>query len=530
MNWARAKWRKIYCRPIGRRMAMSMSASLLYNELIRYAEDDGTLWVGGAAPESIDQAVAVLGRRMAVSLPDRRLMRAAMVELLKLGAVTTTDLGHLRIEEFAEHVPRSDGRWKKEPWRKMYCEETQSFLRLSVFARGLAADLLRLCDDTGTVFHGGDMVSHLLGLCGWLATKHHKPQVRRWIDELLADGYLQPGATDGTHVIKNFEMAQPRAREPSANRPRDGHELDAKVPSTVREPSASVPRTGREPAANLPRGGHEIAPNGAESFTTAITVGSDLIRSEGMDLKEEEERRPPPSPDAPSAPAPEPAPEALLYLPCYRSKDPADPDPERWALTRAELAALEDAFPGYDLLPAIRKAAHKYRHEQPPKLGIPHKLRRFIEVEQADGRLRLKPPPEPAHEPLPPTPPPSPEDAARAATEARRAMEERERGFARLWLEKPRNARLPLPPQALDPERAPFYDAEIRALLRELPEDDPIRQSAWLVQWQALHPRDPALRVVVKAAAPGDAPHVAPERVAAKMVMRPIRRGGRATG
>jgi hypothetical protein len=139
-------------------------------------------------------------------------------------------------------------RWDQAWWRKLYVHEEGSFALLPLYARALAGELLKYCDDDGRIFVGdndpADVVARLAG-----ADVSDRRLMRKHIPMLLADGYL---IRDESYIkIKNFVDAQssrsPVASaatwpSPSTNRSRTDH-----------EPQTSHARTDHEPITNRSR-------------------------------------------------------------------------------------------------------------------------------------------------------------------------------------------------------------------------------------------------------------------------------------
>jgi hypothetical protein len=120
-------------------------------------------------------------------------------------------------------------RWDRESWVKLYRREQGSFALLSLYARSLAAELLKFVDDDGRLFVGKrepwEAIAKVAG-----ATAGDRRMLRKNVADLLEDGYL---ALDGDHlVIRNMAKAQGRGRESSAKR---------------NEPSANGARAGANP-------------------------------------------------------------------------------------------------------------------------------------------------------------------------------------------------------------------------------------------------------------------------------------------
>ncbi|WP_434042263.1 MULTISPECIES: hypothetical protein [Sorangium] len=162
-------------------------------------------------------------------------------------------------------------------WRKLYIREEGAFAQLPLFARALAAELLKFCDDDGRIYIGKrepwEAVARVAG-----AEMGERRLLRKYIDQLLADGYLTRHADH--IVIRNLPMAQAKkVRDPSATGARPEHEPSASGARAVHEPSTSRARVEHEPSTrnDVSTGNdseHPLA--GARAF---------------LDLKRSEERR-----------------------------------------------------------------------------------------------------------------------------------------------------------------------------------------------------------------------------------------------
>lgn len=103
--------------------------------------------------------------------------------------------------------------WRHETYRRLFVLERGSFARLPALCRGLAAELLKLCDDQGRINIGKEdpaaVVCRALG-----AHAGERRMIRVYIPMLVEDGYLERG--ESHLAIRNFSHAQSRAQDRAA--------------------------------------------------------------------------------------------------------------------------------------------------------------------------------------------------------------------------------------------------------------------------------------------------------------------------
>lgn len=132
-------------------------------------------------------------------------------------------------------------RWRYETWRKLYVREVGSFATLPLYARALAAELLKLCDDDGCIKLGGrapvDAIAFQLG-----ANRGDRRLLKMHVPMLLADGYLVHAGDVLT--VRNFDVAQAgRDRISVAADPPPGHD----GATTEQRPSDDATTTEQRP-------------------------------------------------------------------------------------------------------------------------------------------------------------------------------------------------------------------------------------------------------------------------------------------
>jgi hypothetical protein len=516
LNWRRAKRRKIFMRPVvGRRGALQLLGRCLLNELVKYADEGGRIWFRG------DDPIAGIGSIMGVSRGDRRLMAACLEEMCGPIGIASVESRCVAVNDFSLYLPRRPGepRSMYEAFLWLYCEESGSFARLSVFARGLAGELLRLCNDVGEIENCRDLAALVRASVGGAAglSRHHWPYVQRWIAELQADGYVV--ATENGYRIPNFEKAQPTSREmlaEDAEEPAAAPQLDGEVsanrertvgePSADRRPtdgevSANRERSVGEPSANRRPSVGDTQANSAELFASPITVGSDPIRTDQMQRPGCEpqcvEVTPPVQQQQPALtllePTGPPCP-ALLTFPCVGGRRRKD---QSWDLTTQGLAELEALYPGFDVMAICREACAFTRNNTGNRKtadGMPEFLRRWVKREVNGGKAPKRP--------TRAAPAAEQRGEVRSAAVERAELDVRKR-FVWGWLNDPDNADEPF--RCADAER-PLWDAGIRALLSKREAGGlPPPQTRWYGDWLAANPRDPRL-VPAPAKPPAKAP------------------------
>lgn len=150
--------------------------------------------------------------------------------------------------------PAMSGR-RPRPWRKLWCEERGTFATLPLYARALAAELLKIADEHGIIEIGRkspvDYIAFVMG-----ATQGDRRLLRQHLPMLEADGYLRVEAS--RIVISAFQKWQgadptdDASRERAANEngtsrerartssERDRNENEAKSPETLTRKSQDV--------------------------------------------------------------------------------------------------------------------------------------------------------------------------------------------------------------------------------------------------------------------------------------------------
>lgn len=150
--------------------------------------------------------------------------------------------------------------WKHETWRKLYVREEGTFAQLPLFCRALAAELLKLCDDQGHIYIGGDktfeeVVAFRLG-----ATRGDRRMLRQMIPLLFDDGYL---VQDGNRVaLRNFEKAQ--------GRPRSGNDADATEQRPGHDGATTEQRRDYDAVTTEQRPSNESERKSAKSLRTPV--------------------------------------------------------------------------------------------------------------------------------------------------------------------------------------------------------------------------------------------------------------------
>lgn len=201
-------------------------------------------------------------------------------------------------------------KFERLAWRKLFCIERGPFAALPLYARALAAELLKFTDDEGRLWVGeGDPVPSLARRLG--ADTSDRRLLRQHIPMLLADGYLV--REGGYLVIRNQVEAQsgPRpGRPPGPSSPTK----DRGEPTTNRsECEANQQRTGtnetrvdNESSTNfdLSARNHsgEVA-NSAETSRTRV-LRKDKIREEGENPPSPLEGEKPPRDQGKTTPEP----------------------------------------------------------------------------------------------------------------------------------------------------------------------------------------------------------------------------------
>lgn len=223
--------------------------------------------------------------------------------------------------------------WRHETYRRLYVIERGSFARLPALCRGLAAELLKLCDDEGRIDVGDEapvaVVCRMLG-----AHTGERRLIREYLPDLIRDGYI---AHEGRAlVVRNFAAAQHPCRDEESTKPaRVGRESTTNATRTEHESDASRARVGNESTTkgdvtprkvsshvSLPsfplREDSDDSPIGESASATAATTAA---------------KASPPAPAAskaePTPPAGTPPPGATGKLPGLDGTDPVAPKAKR---------------------------------------------------------------------------------------------------------------------------------------------------------------------------------------------------------
>lgn len=99
--------------------------------------------------------------------------------------------------------------WRYETYRHLYVREEGSFARLPAYARGYAAELLKVCDHTGRIHvrEGKPLHTEVCRILG--GHDSDRKLLRAAVPALMEDGYLLEEGP-GVLRIRNFEAANPR--------------------------------------------------------------------------------------------------------------------------------------------------------------------------------------------------------------------------------------------------------------------------------------------------------------------------------
>lgn len=105
-------------------------------------------------------------------------------------------------------------KWKYETWRKLYVKEEGAFAQLPLFARALAVEPLKICDDQGRIHLGGkepgEAIAFTLG-----ATQGDRRLLRIHIRLLPQEGYLTK--SNGCLIVADFTRCLPDSAEQLAS-------------------------------------------------------------------------------------------------------------------------------------------------------------------------------------------------------------------------------------------------------------------------------------------------------------------------
>jgi hypothetical protein len=136
------------------------------------------------------------------------------------------------------------------PWVKLYRGEEGSFAQLPLFARALAAELLKIADDEGCIYLGGRTIEEAIA---WQlgATRGDRRLLKMFVPMLLVDRYLVAEPDHGRVVIKSLKRIQsgePPMPEPDTSRAR-----------SVTDGATTRPRQRNDGATTEPRRDHDHA-------------------------------------------------------------------------------------------------------------------------------------------------------------------------------------------------------------------------------------------------------------------------------
>lgn len=165
------------------------------------------------------------------------------------------------------------------PWVRLYRREEGSFAQLSLYARALAAELLKLTDDEGIIRIGAkaphEAIAFALG-----ANRSDRRLLKGHLEELFRDGYLVheedririPGfskfqadpqkTTVSSNQLESHEEATvepPQGNEAATTEPREIHEATAMEPRSDHDGAAIDPRRSHEATTMEPRRSHDGA-------------------------------------------------------------------------------------------------------------------------------------------------------------------------------------------------------------------------------------------------------------------------------
>jgi hypothetical protein len=165
-----------------------------------------------------------------------------------------------------------------KPWLRLYRREEGSFAQLPLYVRALAAEILKLTDDSGAIRIGRkepwEAIAFALG-----ATAGERRMLRRDVALLLDDGFL---VRDGeTLRAPNFPRFQ--GDDTGAKPARPEHEPSVNGERTENESSTNDARLVNEPSTSGARVVHENQPKHPESFNTVNRIRVEKRREEKRD-------------------------------------------------------------------------------------------------------------------------------------------------------------------------------------------------------------------------------------------------------
>jgi hypothetical protein len=216
--------------------------------------------------------------------------------------------------------------WHREKWRKLYVREEGTFAQLPLFARALAAEILKLVDDAGVIEIGGgrtfeEVVAWRLG-----ATRGDRRLLSQMLPLLFADRYITQ--VENRVQVVNFGAAQGR-REVS----RSGDEAVTTVERAGNGVATAAQPTNNETRTKIP-----------EPFDSPR-----VVERRGEEKREEEKEDGGTGSKSPDPPAPD-------FVLVFQTVGGKKNDAKTWGLTVSMLAALQEAFPGISVLGEAKKA------------------------------------------------------------------------------------------------------------------------------------------------------------------------------
>ena len=145
----------------------------------------------------------------------------------------------------------SSTRWKYGRYRKLYVREEGSFALLPLFARALAAQLLKACSDEGAIYVGDRRPAEALAF-RFGANRRDRQLLRVYRPMLLEDGYVR---LEGEFLlIRNFVDAQSqnkkRATGPQGAPQGDANDVHAGGPAATLANSGNQDRSGFSTSTN----------------------------------------------------------------------------------------------------------------------------------------------------------------------------------------------------------------------------------------------------------------------------------------
>lgn len=238
--------------------------------------------------------------------------------------------------------------WRHETYRRLFVLERGSFARLPALCRGLAAELLKLCDDQGHIDIGDEdpaaVVCRALG-----AHRGERRMIREYIPMLVADGYLERG--ESHLAIRNFSHAQSRAQDRAAEAAKAPEDRDEA--SRSQAPVNDLTTTGQRPV-------NDAATNGERTVNE---------RSTNVDLSTRNHVTPSGLPSLPSVPT-------LPEESATRSSDAGAREP----VGQSAPSIVDDLEPSETFIPPVRLAP------APPPEITPALIREVIETIEAAAR------------------------------------------------------------------------------------------------------------------------------------------------